>query len=315
MSLLKDNIAKFAGLSLEELNQVVGKAPHTYKRYYIPKRNGGRREIHHPSKETKLIQYILIDLVLEKLPVHELATAYGEGCSIKENVEYHKDYEYSIRIDFKDFFPSIKFEDFKYLLESSELQVKFELGEDDYQLVRNICFTKYNSGLAIGAPCSPIICNAIMFDFDTQLESKVNAMNPESIFTRYADDIVFSTNVAGECRQFENLIKTLVKKTEKPSLQIHEEKTYYMSRGNRKMIAGLIITPKGKISIGRDKKRYIKKLVFDFKNNQIAADDLKYLRGYLAYILDVEPSFFNSLVQKYSAETLDSIKNSVFEDV
>lgn len=98
MSFLHDTIAEFAGLSLEELDQVVSKAPHTYKRYYIPKKTGGRREIHHPSKETKLIQYILIDLVFKRLPVHELATAYKEDCSIKENVEYHKDYEYSIRM-------------------------------------------------------------------------------------------------------------------------------------------------------------------------------------------------------------------------
>jgi len=314
MGLLKESIAIFAGISKEELEALVNKAQHTYKRYYIPKKSGGSRRIHHPSSETKLIQYILIDILLEKLSIHHLATGYRENVSIKDNVNYHKDYEYSIRMDFRNFFPSIKFGDLKRILAKSGIEKKYSLSDEDYELIKQTCFTKETNGLAVGAPCSPIISNSIMFDFDSELESRTKSLNPDSIFTRYADDIVFSTNKEGECEKFENLMEDIVEENESPDLEIHDGKTYYMSRANKKMITGLIVTPDGKISIGRDNKRYIKKLVFDYKNNQLSEEKTKYLTGYLSYILDVEPSFYNSLVQKYSAETMELIKREAFVD-
>ena len=313
MSELKKSISNFAGITLEELESIVNKAQHSYKRYYIPKNSGGQRRIHHPSSETKLVQYVLINILFNKLPVHDLATAYREEVSIRDNVEYHKDYEYSIRMDFRNFFPSIKFEDIKLTLEASDLSNQYSLSEEEYELIRKACFTKETDGLAVGAPCSPTISNTVMYDFDTELYSIVKGINPDSVFTRYADDIVFSTNKEGECKEFENKLESLVGDLDNPNLSVHEDKTYYMSRGNKRMVTGLIITPDGKISIGRDKKRYIKKLVFDYTKDEIDEEELKYLTGYISYILDVEPTFYNSLVQKYSAETLKMIKEEAFQ--
>src|SRR5712692_1936401 len=66
-------------------------------------------------------------------------------------------------------------------------------------LAHQICFDKKHS-LPIGYISSPAISNAVMYDFDKMLYIIVNE-NQEKIgkgvVTRYADDIVFSTDIKG----------------------------------------------------------------------------------------------------------------------
>jgi len=127
--------------------------------------------------------------------------------------------------------------------------------------------------------------------------------------TRYADDIVYSTNKKNACRLFYRKIKTLLGKTKSPHLIINTTKTLFLSRGTLRRVTGLTITPDGTISIGRMNKRYIRKLINDFRFKKLDAEGTKYVRGYLAYILDVEPRYYNSLAMKYGAETLARIAN------
>ena len=96
-----------------QLNRLIRRAPHTYKVYTIPKRTGGRRVIAQPARETKYLQRWLISNIFCDLPVHESATAYKLGASIKKNAEKHARNSYLTKFDFKDFFTSIKETDLK----------------------------------------------------------------------------------------------------------------------------------------------------------------------------------------------------------
>ena len=141
-----------------------------------------------------------------------------------------------------------------------------------------------------------------MFPLDEKMARLTMSISPDSIYTRYADDIVFSSNEKGACKKFYQGLKKILKNTKSPNLKVNTIKTVFTSRGTKRVITGLHICPDGRVSIGRRNKRYIKKLIYDFKGNSLDSNQRKYLSGYLSFILDVEPDFYNRLALKYGAE-------------
>ncbi|MCX6121993.1 MAG: retron St85 family RNA-directed DNA polymerase [Ignavibacteriales bacterium] len=307
---LLDIISEFLGFDRNEVLDIVNKAQTSYKKYNIRKKRGGTRIIHHPSKQTKAIQHALMETVLSKLPIHECAYAYRREfrSPLRRNAEKHSLFSYSIRIDFKDFFPSIKPNDLFSVIDKNS---SMELDTSNKECLTKALFVKSKDkkqGLAVGAPSSPLISNIVMYDLDQEIQKIAGSISRNNAYTRYADDLVFSTNNKGDCRKFYNKVKSLIKKTQSPRLIIKEDKTVYLSRGTRRMVTGITITPDQHISLGRRRKRYIKKLIFDYKNNKIEPKIKSYLEGFIAHILDVEPDYYNKLVIKYGGETLDRIR-------
>ncbi|HAN3631944.1 TPA: RNA-directed DNA polymerase, partial [Escherichia coli] len=94
----------------------VMRSPEPPKKWDIAKKKGGMRTIYHPSSKVKLIQYWLMNNVFSKLPMHNAAYAFVKNRSIKSNALLHAESKnkYYVKIDLKDFFPSIKFTDFEY---------------------------------------------------------------------------------------------------------------------------------------------------------------------------------------------------------
>lgn len=301
-------IADYLGYSQKDTIAISNKAPTRYRRYTIKKKKGGQRSIFHPSKQTKSLQYALIETILRHLPIDESAAGYIRGIKspLLRNAKIHSNFPYTVRIDFSNFFPSIKPDDLIKTLKKHR-----KLSKEESSFVENVLFARIGLGdkaLAIGAPSSPIVSNIAMFSIDKKIKTLARKTANESAYTRYADDIVFSTNKKGACKLFYIKVKSLLEKIKSPRLTINAKKTIFTSRGTRRTVTGLYICPDGKISLGRRNKRYIKKLLFDFKNNRLSSNEIKYLRGYLAYILDVEPDFYNRLAMKYTSELIEKVR-------
>jgi len=309
-NIILDIISEYLGLKQDIVIEACEKAQTSYKRYYIDKKNGGKRAIFHPSKLTKALQYAFIETVLSDLPVHNSAAAYVRGVKspLLVNAEKHSPYPYSLRIDFTDFFPSIVPPDLIKIVRNAE---KYKnITEEDEELMENALFVRSAGGqvgLAIGAPSSPLISNIVMYSIDEELIKLASTISPNSVYTRYADDIVFSTAQKGGCNLFYSECQKIIERIKSPKLSINFKKTIFSSKGSRRVITGLYVCPNGDISIGRENKRYIRKLLFDFKNGALPEDKRKYLSGYLSYILDVEQDYYNRLVIKYGA---DVVKNA-----
>lgn len=301
------DVRHYTGFSQQNLANFINKAPYSYKQFYIRKRNGRNRQISQPTRETKALQYALIDLLFTKLPIHEIAYAYRPIKSpLKKLVKLHKDTDYSLKIDFKNFFPSIEFKDLKKILESNK---RYKFDQNDYDAIRNICFIYQNGDwiLSVGAPSSPIISNLVMYDLDKNLKNLAVEANKDAKITRYADDIVFSCNDKEASDKFLKEVIELLESTKSPKLSLNNDKTFYLSKSNRRRITGLIITPDGKVSIGRDRKRKIKSLVNSFKYGQLDQDEIYRLQGYLSFVKDVEPEFYTRLVIKYTSGVIESV--------
>jgi len=300
--IIRNKISEILNIPIDDVVHYINLAPNSYKMYHIPKKKGGYRKIFHPSKQSKAIQYVIINHLFKKLLVHESTMAYKKGFKspIKNHVQLHSKFSFSIRIDFKDFFPSIKAIDLNpYLLKTFNY-----LNDQDIDDINNICFPKnhISAGLPIGAPASPIISNIVMYELDEEISKLAKKINPKSSYSRYADDLIFSSNRKEDCKVFFEELEAILIKTKSPSLRINKDKTLFMSRRNRRVITGLFITPNNTISIGRNKKRYIKKLAFDYIQGNLDEKGTNQLRGYLSFVMDTEPDFINRLVMKYGSE-------------
>jgi hypothetical protein len=305
-NLLK-RIRNYTGFTISRIQNLISKAPYSYKKFHIPKNSGGRRRIDQPTKETKAMQYALNDIYFENLPVHSIAYAYKKIKSpIRKVASLHKDTSYTLKIDFEKFFPSIKFDDLKKTLSKSD---KYDFSKTELKYIRNICFINSNQGwnLSIGAPTSPILSNIIMYELDEKIYELALSVNNEAKISRYADDIAFSTDKKESSKEFLEEMEELLSDIDSPNLDLNDDKTNFLSRASRRIIAGLVITPDGKVSIGRSKKRKIKSLVNSFKYDLLDMPEIHQLRGYLSFIKDVEPNFYTRLVIKYGSEVIENI--------
>src|SRR5438046_1659914 len=109
MSDLLTRLGSAVLLPQKELWMLVQSAPYRYKVYQIPKRNPGQfRTIAQPAREVKILQRWVMKHVLAKFEVHPAATAYRKDLSILDNARPHASSRFLLKMDFKDFFPSLK---------------------------------------------------------------------------------------------------------------------------------------------------------------------------------------------------------------
>jgi len=299
-SSILDLISRYIGCDKNTAVSMSQKASILYKRYLIPKRKGGVREIYHPSKLTKALQYAIMHTILKNMKIHKSAVAYIKGLKspLLHNAKLHAPFRFSIRVDFRDFFPSIKPIDLFSCLEN-------EISIPEKTFLTNALFMKKhgNPMLVIGAPSSPMISNIVMYSIDEAI-CNFTKKNSSNVYTRYADDVIFSTNTKGECLSFLEELKKIIDQTDSPNLTINEDKTLFLSRANRRLLVGLVICPDGKISIGLSNKQRVRKLLYKHNKVGLSPQEKSFLRGYLAFIADVEPAFLNRLSMKYTAESV-----------
>lgn len=294
------------GLNEAQVKRLMARSPHTYKIYTIPKKSGGVRTIAQPAKETKYIQHWLMQTVFSKLPVHECAAAYKTGASIKANAQAHAHNPYISKFDFEMFFASIKEADLKGHLTrwlGSDLSAR-----DIGKIARLACLSpKDGTGLclSIGAPSSPVLSNSVMYEFDVKISEWCQSQG--MIYTRYADDLTFSTDRKEIAAQLEPMIQKTLQGLEYPKLRINAKKTIHLSKKNQRRITGIVINNDDEISIGRERKRIISSLIHRFSVGALPSQDVFNLQGLLGFAKDIEPIFITRMRTKYGAKTIDDI--------
>lgn len=293
------------GIGRSDLRHIIATAPKRYKVYPIAKRRGGTRTIAQPSRELKAIQRIVLREVLSKFPVHAAATGYAEGRSILHNAKAHAANPVILKLDFRNFFPSLVKEDWWHLLKSTDIG----LDVDEIWWSTLILFWGQKSAtpkcLSIGAPTSPALSNIILYQLDVQLAA-VAALTGTT-YTRYADDITASGEEIEHLIQFETMARSIVKSMSSPRLTFNDEKRGIYTSGQRRMVTGLVITPKGDISIGRHRKRLISAMIHHWSKNLLDDKAKAELKGLIAFCIASEPEFVSRLRAKYNSELIDSI--------
>ncbi|MFL6728531.1 MAG: reverse transcriptase domain-containing protein [Sphingomicrobium sp.] len=160
--------------------------------------------------------------------------------------------------------------------------------------------------LSVGAPSSPAISNILMYDFDRELSARCAGAGVN--FSRYADDITLSAKAIGPLLELENSIPRILTKTKSPRLELKREKRGLYSRAGRRMVTGLVLTPTGEVSLGRERKREISAMIDHVRKGKSTADDhMLRTKGYLGFAISCEPELMDRLRVKYGDGVIDEI--------
>lgn len=304
MGELLKTMSTFTGLARTDVLQITRTAPRRYKTYNIEKRSGGLREIAQPARELKALQYALMEAYLSGLPVHSAAAAYRPGKSILDNAKKHVGSSPILKMDFKDFFPSVHAVDWKrYCIKHSVLDA------EDIDLSSNILFRKAKREktlkLSIGAPSSPMLSNILMFSFDEYMAKE--AEKREISYTRYADDLTFSGQRMGLLRDMAMMVPKAVREVRGPKLRLNHDKTRFVSPKFQRNVTGLVLGNEGEVGIGRVKLRLLRARVHHAINHELNDKERLSLAGYLSFVKDVDPASLQKIVKKFGEEDIRNL--------
>lgn len=259
-----------------------------YKKYKINKKNGHKRDIYHPSKNLKVLQYWVVKKIFSLYPISQYSKAYSKGNSIRKNALVHRNSKYIVHLDIKNFFESINCNHVDKLLNKIN-----NIDEDDKELIKKIVLYK-GEYLVVGSVASPIISNCVMYEFDKKIEKEI--LNETSYkYTRYADDIIISDYKYID-KQIIERIKEILKEYD---FNLNEEKTYFMNKSNRRVVTGVVIdNNNNKLGIGSKKYRDVKKMLYEYLIKNKGEKDK--IHGYLSLIKDLDYEKYNSIRNTYS---------------
>ncbi|MFL9905743.1 retron Ec67 family RNA-directed DNA polymerase/endonuclease [Paraburkholderia sp. RL17-337-BIB-A] len=198
----RQDLAELLGVKAGMLSYAIYKIAEAnrYTRFEIPKRHGGTREILAPTAELKLIQrrlsILLQDCAAEINIAHKhaedgtrfgIAHGFKRHHNIMTNGRMHVTRRFVFNADLHDFFGTINFGRVRgYFLKDQNFALHPSVATVIAQIA---CF---DNKLPQGSPCSPVVSNLIAHSLDIQLV-RLAAKNGLS-YTRYADDLTFSTN-------------------------------------------------------------------------------------------------------------------------
>ena len=323
----KDEFAKLLGLKSDKyINYLLYniQTDNLYITFTIPKKNGGERVIHAPKKELKFLQKKLADILWEcylesleskskdknfKIPV--LSHAFEKGKSIITNSQMHRNKKYILNIDLKNFFDSFNFGRVRgFFIKDRDFAVSPEIATVIAQIA---C---YQGKLPQGAPSSPIITNLITRILDYRIV-KI-AKKYRFTYSRYADDMTFSTNrelnsnKLRASKELENFLTELEEVIISSGFEINPKKTRLSNNMQRQEVTGLVVNKK--INVKREYIKNTRAMAFQLYKDGVFEIDkkpgtLNQLTGRFAFIFQIE-RYNNYLLYKKSLiqNNLDSQK-------
>jgi RNA-directed DNA polymerase len=306
---IKEAISNDIQIPISLIDEALSVARSQVKKFNINKRNGKPRAILQPSKKLKTLQYWLLANLFKKLPVHKSAVAYLDGVSILHNAKRHSEHRYFLKMDLIDFFPSIKYADVLPLIESWHERTSpiWNLDDEAKNLIRLSCFFKEDI-LPIGYPSSPVLSNVVMYDFDAEITRLISdrVKYGECVYTRYADDLVFSTDKKDVCIDLLKNVTAFIESTTSPKISVNKSKTKLgTSTGGSASVTGLKVCSDGHITIHRKQKDHIRLLLSLYRKGMLKDEEHDSLLGHLAYCHYVAPAFYSNLLKKYFIEIRD----------
>lgn len=251
-----------------------------YTKKYIMKKAGTKRRLLVPSPLLKKIQRNILNHVLKGLRISEYATAYVPNKSLKDNVSVHVGKKIVLKLDIKNFFENITFEQLYAALPSAIFPPSVKV------LILKLC--TYQDYLPQGAPTSPYLSNLVMKNFDTYVGQY--CANQHICYTRYSDDLTFSGDF--DVKRLKNKVEGFL---DAMGFSLNEEKTKVLRPGNRQMITGVVVNQK--LNVSKSMRKKIRQEMFFIqkygveKHNQRTKQSLTYasLLGKINYVLFLDP--------------------------
>lgn len=287
-----EHLSKLVGINIATLYSMIFSTEKFYRSFDIIQKNGEYRTITTPFKSLKKVQKWIYENILKQGYIHKSAHGFVKNKSIITNANIHKNSRVFLQLDIRKFFPSIPL--------NWVINYFHKLGYSkkiSFYLAKLCC---YGESLGQGSPTSPALSNLIFFGLDKKLNNY--ASRNRILYTRYADDMVFSGEEISI--NFKNFCIFLIKKY---GFKVNNEKTKLKINVNQNIITGVQIK-NGNIYAPKKYKRelakelyYIEKfgLVSHVSKKRIKDPNYVYsLLGKVNFVLNIEPENIKFLEYK-----------------
>ena len=299
-------LANWLDISPEELDWFSGEMHFTsgstklchYNYKTIAKRSGGMRLLEIPKWRLKTIQRRILHGILDRIPSHDCSHGFKKNRSIFTFTQPHKNKNVVLKFDLKDYFLST---------ERARVRSLFHLAGYPPTISRHlagICCHQANPHhlpnnlkgkwlyerphLPQGAPSSPALADKLLYRLDLRLLGLARKMALS--FTRYADDIAFSSgkplgnkSIASFTLLIENIIS-------EEGWQVNPKKTRVMRQSQQQRLTGLVINqgtnlPRKEYDQIRAILHRCKQNGFEAENRECHPNFVAHLQGRIQFVL------------------------------
>ncbi|AUX40946.1 RNA-directed DNA polymerase [Sorangium cellulosum] len=285
-----------------------------YRRWLIPKRDGSARTITSPKRELKRAQRWALRNLFEKLPVHAAAHGFLASRSIVTNASAHAGADTIVKVDIKDFFPTVTWRRVRGLLRKAGMAegpatlVALLSTEAPREVVQFRGQTLHVATgprvLPQGAPTSPAITNAICLRLDRRVSGLARKLGFR--YTRYADDLTLSWRAAeapgapgGAASRPRAPVGALLRGVREilsaEGFRLHPAKTVVMRKGSRQKVTGLIVNRASEaVPAARVPRERVRELRAAIRNRELGrpgkGETLAQLKGLAAFVYMTDPA-------------------------
>jgi len=271
-----------------------------YCRFVIPKRGGGERSIWAPLPKLKAAQQWILHNIVEKLPVHGSVHGFLVGRSILTNASPHTDARVVMKMDIKDFFPTVTLRRVKGVFRKAGYREQVatllallctEAPRESVELEGQTYLVSLGPRcLPQGAPTSTGSPNTLCLRLDRRISGLAHSMGFR--YTRYADDLTFSLPTDHKGKPRLGALLGLVRRILKAEgFRINPEKTRVHRRGGRQQVTGLVVNGHGTPRVPRTLRRQLRAAVHNLGQGKPLKDGetIARLAGYAAYVHMTDP--------------------------
>jgi len=271
------------GKNTSYLASVVNASSSHYREFTIPKRSGGVRTISAPYPALLDCQRWINQHILSNVEIHSSAHGFASRKSIITNAQVHVGKKYFLKVDIKDFFPSITINQVITVFKNLEYTHKVS-----FYLASLCCYEKV---LPQGAPTSPMLSNIIATSMDNRLARFARKFKLS--YTRYADDLAF-TGASITVKHLQYITEII----QDCGFTINPSKTLLQQKKNKRILTGISIAEQ-QIKIPREYKRKLRMEIYcirrfgivrHIRNQRIKnPNHLSTVIGKIQFWLSVEP--------------------------
>jgi RNA-directed DNA polymerase len=321
------HLAHQTGADHSYLRNVIGRDTDPYDEFLLQ----GKRLISSPHPAIRAVQKWILANILGRVACHPASFAYERNKSIAQCARRHLGAKWLVKLDIHNFFPSIdEREVFRIFTELGYRQlISFEMARlctrpgigalhkiptdrppsrSDYTTIRKYRTTAGVGYLPQGSPTSGALANLAMRLIDERITEAISGTS--IIYTRYADDITFSTAEKFSRQDAVDLIRMTDRILRLKGFLRHERKTKVVPPGARKIVLGILVDS-DHIKIPIDTRN---RLVNDIRgaekfgllahahhrNFSSALGFGEHISGMLSYCHDVDPGWTEPLWKRWS---------------
>jgi hypothetical protein len=297
-------LARFLGLCSErELRRFLrpgsGRGS-AYVEFSVEKSSGEPRTITAPRAALKRIQRKILVEILDKLPVHAACHGFVRGRSVASNAAPHVGARLVVKMDLRDFFPSIHYRRVAGLFR------RLGYGVDVASALAGLTTHRgklpdgtvlWPGVLPQGAPTSPALANLLCRRLDARLAGL--CARAGGVYTRYADDLTFSFATPPD-KGIGGFLWWVDQVCQQEGFTENTSKRRLLWSGGRQRVTGVVVN--SGLHIPREARKNFRALLHNCRKDGLSAhargrkDFSAYLRGFASYVKMVQPELGARLV-------------------